>query len=152
MLKIDTLRLKKLTETLVDDIGYDVATKVTGSSIGVLARNYSTLAMNKSRFICVDGVAALEAHASYPFVTSELAKMNGFDLRFAALAPAHAQSCNADDIILDISARFSELVLELRCFRGKNDTKDQQAKLLGIKIAKLEQSLIELKVVLCKRV
>ncbi|MEP3512442.1 MAG: hypothetical protein ABJN38_11845 [Lentilitoribacter sp.] len=64
-----------------DDAAYMTRAELTvdggmDRSEGMLMRNCSTQKADMDRFICVNGVAALESQASYPFVTSELAKIN----------------------------------------------------------------------------
>ncbi|NCW68633.1 MAG: hypothetical protein EBV86_08690, partial [Marivivens sp.] len=65
--------LKKHTEALVKDVGLEVACRVSGKSKATLGRYYSEAPEHAERYMPVDTVAALEAVASYPHVTSALA-------------------------------------------------------------------------------
>ena len=74
--------VKKHTEALVKDVGIEAACELTGKSKATLGRYYSDSDEHADRFMPVDAVAALEAAASYPHVTSALAEMRGITLSY----------------------------------------------------------------------
>jgi len=67
--------LKKHTEALIKDVGYETACRVTGKSKATLGRYFSLSPEHTDRFMPIDVVAELEEVASFPFVTKALAEL-----------------------------------------------------------------------------
>jgi hypothetical protein len=144
--------LKEQTKQLIDDIGIDLAVKRSGHSKAVVIRNYSTSPRDKDRFISIDDVAALESHASYPFVTSELAKMNGNRVNAHEVLNTDVEdsdlAINAnkfDPQILAICDQFAQLVFEYQMAKADNVITKAEANILFSKTSKMEIALVTLK-------
>ena len=102
--------LKKHTEALVKDIGIEAACELTGKSKATLGRYYSDTSEHADRFIPVDAVAALEAAASYPHVTSALADLKGVTLSYDTERANSTGGINTD--VIKLSQRFAMLMAE----------------------------------------
>ena len=74
--------LKKHTEALVKDVGIEAACALTGKSKATLGRYYSDASEHDDRFMPIDVVAALEAAARFPHVTSALADLRGITMSY----------------------------------------------------------------------
>ena len=74
--------LKKHTEALVKDVGIEAACTLTGKSKATLGRYYSDASEHDDRFMPIDVVAALEAAARFPHVTSALADLRGITMSY----------------------------------------------------------------------
>ena len=74
--------LKKHTEALVKDVGFEAACTLTGKSKATLGRYYSTAPEHADRFMPVDAVAALEKAAGFPHLTSALADLRGVTISY----------------------------------------------------------------------
>ena len=92
--------LKKHTEALVKDVGIEPACELTGKSKATLGRYYSDSDEHADRFMPVDAVAALEAAASYPHVTSALAELRGITMSYDDTTGNSAGGINSDVIML----------------------------------------------------
>ena len=104
--------LKKHTEALVKDVGIEAACKLTGKSKATLGRYYSDTDEHADRYMPVDAVAALEAAASYPHVTSALAELRGITLAFNDTAANAERSGNVNTDVVKLSQRFAQLMAE----------------------------------------
>jgi hypothetical protein len=103
--------LKRHTEALVKDVGLEAACKLTGKSKATLGRYYSDAAEHADRFMPIDAVAALEAAASYPHVTSALAELRGITLSYeTGTKNTHIGNVNSD--VIALSQRFAMLMAE----------------------------------------
>ena len=102
--------LKKHTEALVKDVGIEPACTLTGKSKATLGRYYSDADEHQDRFMPVDAVAALEAAASYPHVTSALAELRGITLSHDDTVKNSEGGVNAD--VITLSQRFAVLMAE----------------------------------------
>ncbi|KQI71466.1 hypothetical protein AN191_12660 [Loktanella sp. 5RATIMAR09] len=102
--------LKKHTEALVKDIGIEAACELTGKSKATLGRYYSDSSEHADRFMPVDAVAALEAAASYPHVTSALAELKGVTLSHDTERANSTGEINTD--VIKLSQRFAMLMAE----------------------------------------
>lgn len=103
--------LKKHTEALVKDVGLEAACTLTGKSKATLGRYYSTAPEHSDRFIPVDAIAALEAAASFPHVTSALADLLGITLSYDSTKKNSAEGGVNSDVV-QLSQRFGMLMAE----------------------------------------
>lgn len=103
--------LKKHTEALVKDVGIEAACELTGKSKATLGRYYSESEEHAGRFIPLEAIAALEAAAKFPHVTSALADLGGVTISFdQAKRNAPSSGVNAD--VIALSQRFAMLMSE----------------------------------------
>lgn len=102
--------LKRHTEALVKDVGIEAACALTGKSKATLGRYYSDSVEHADRFMPVDAVAALEAAASYPHVTSALAEMRGITMSYDTTRTNSKGELNTD--VIKLSQRFALLMAE----------------------------------------
>ncbi len=103
--------LKRHTEALVKDVGLEAACKLTGKSKATLGRYYSDADEHTDRFMPVDAVAALEAEAGYPHVTSALAELQGITLSYDRETKNSSPGGVNSDVIA-LSQRFAMLMAE----------------------------------------
>lgn len=103
--------LKKHTEALVKDVGIETACKLSGKSKATLGRYYSDAEEHGDRFMPIDTVAALEAEASYPHVTSALAEQRGITMSYDD-ARKNTQSGGVNADVIALSQRFAMLMAE----------------------------------------
>lgn len=103
--------LKKHTEALVKDVGLEAACSLTGKSKATLGRYYSDSPEHSDRFIPVESVAALEAAASYPHVTSALAELRGITFSYDASRKNSPEGGVNSDVV-NLSQRFGMLMAE----------------------------------------
>ena len=138
--------LKKHTEALVKDVGLEVACRVSGKSKATLGRYYSEAPEHAERYMPVDTVAALEAVASYPHVTSALAEIRAIKLGDAATQPEGLCA-----IMIGLSEQYATLMAEFgRSYEGdmsENDTRRMLREAMA-----LQKTLLGLKVHLERRV
>ena len=135
--------LKKHTEALVKDVGIENACKLTGRSKATLGRYYSDSDEHADRFMPVDAVAALEAAASYPHVTSALAEMRGITMSYNDARPNREGGINSDVIML--SQRFAMLMGEYNQSVEDGVISANEAKRLLRETLALQKVLIEMK-------
>ena len=135
--------LKKHTEALVKDVGIENACKLTGRSKATLGRYYSDSDEHADRFMPVDAVAALEASASYPHVTSALAEMRGITMSYNQEKPNREGGINSDVIML--SQRFAMLMGEYNQSIEDGVISANEAKRLLRETLALQKVLIEMK-------
>ena len=136
--------LKKHTEALVKDVGIEPACELTGKSKATLGRYYSDSAEHADRFMPVDAVAALEAAASYPHVTSALAEMRGITMSYDETARnCEGGGVNSDVIML--SQRFAILMGEYNQSIADGIITVTEAKRLLRDTTALQKVLIEMK-------
>jgi hypothetical protein len=107
--------LKRHAERLIKDVGFAAACDLTGRSKATLGRYFSDAEEHADRFMPVDAVAALEAVAPFPHVTTALAELNGAQITFEpgrrTAPPAPVDPCiNAH--IIALSQRFATLMAE----------------------------------------
>jgi hypothetical protein len=135
--------LKKHTESLVKDVGIEVACQLTGKSKATLGRYYSDADEHADRFMPVDAVAALEAEASYPHVTSALAEMRGITMSYDDSTRNSKGGVNSDVIML--SQRFAVLMGEYNQAIADGKISINEAKRLLRETVALQKVLIEMK-------
>ncbi|WP_377508283.1 hypothetical protein [Octadecabacter sp. R77987] len=135
--------LKKHTEALVKDVGIEPACELTGKSKATLGRYYSDSEEHADRFMPVDAVAALEAAASYPHVTSALAELRGITMSYDDATRNSAGGINSDVIML--SQRFAVLMGEYNQSIEDGIITVNEAKRLLRETTALQKVLIEMK-------
>jgi hypothetical protein len=103
--------LKRHTEALVKSVGIETACKLTGKSKATLGRYYSDSVEHTDRYMPIDAVAALEASAPFPHVTSALAELGGITIAFnQEKRNSPAGGVNSD--VVALSQRFAMLMAE----------------------------------------
>lgn len=138
--------LKKHTEALVKDVGIEAACTLAGKSKATLGRYYSDADEHADRFMPIDTVAALEAAASYPHVTSALAELSGHTLSSGGQgrnAPAGSGGVNAD--VIALSQRFAMLMAEYQQSIEDGIITVNEAKRLLRETLSLQQVLVDMK-------
>ena len=136
--------LKKHTEALVKDVGIEAACELTGKSKATLGRYYSDSDEHSDRFMPVDAVAALEAAASYPHVTSSLAEMRGITLSYDNSPSNSDGGINSD--VIKLSQRFAMLMGEYNQSIEDGVISVNEAKRLLRETTALQKVLIEMKI------
>ncbi|ARE83847.1 conserved hypothetical protein [Roseovarius sp. EC-HK134] len=137
--------LKKHTEALVKDVGIEAACQLTGKSKATLGRYYSDHEEHADRFMPVDTVAALEAAASYPHVTSALAELGGVSLSLIAERRNAQERANVNSDVIALSQRFAMLMAEYQQSIADGRITVNEAKRLLRETTQLQQVLIEMK-------
>ncbi|WP_341366454.1 hypothetical protein [Yoonia sp. BS5-3] len=135
--------LKKHTEALVKDVGIEAACELTGKSKATLGRYYSDNAEHADRFIPIDAVAALEAAASYPHVTSALAEIRGITMSYDADRSNSEGEINTD--VIKLSQRFALLMAEYNQSIADGVISTNEAKRLLRETTALQKVLIDMK-------
>jgi hypothetical protein len=135
--------LKKHTEALVKDVGVEAACQLTGKSKATLGRYYADSDEHADRFMPVDAVAALEAAASYPHVTSALAELRGITLSFDDTTKNTKGGVNSD--VIALSQRFAMLMGEYHQSIDDGVISINEAKRLLRETTALQKVLIEMK-------
>lgn len=135
--------LKKHTEALVKDVGIEAACRLTGKSKATLGRYYSDAEEHSDRYMPVDAVAALEAAASYPHVTSALAELKGIALSHDISGRNAEGGVNSD--VIALSQRFAMLMAEYNQSIEDGVISINEAKRLLRKTSALQKVLIEMK-------
>ena len=135
--------LKRHTEALVKDVGIENACKLTGKSKATLGRYYSDADEHTDRYMPVDAVAALEAVASYPHVTSALAEMRGITLSYNEDRPNSEGGINSD--VIKLSQRFALLMGEYNISIEDGVITNNEAKRLLRETTALQKVLLEMK-------
>ena len=103
--------LKKHTEALVKDVGIETACTLSGKSKATLGRYYSEAEEHADRFMPIDTVAALEAEAEYPHVTTALAEQLGITMSYTDVRK-NTQSGGVNSDVIALSQRFAMLMSE----------------------------------------
>ena len=137
--------LTKHTEALVKDVGIEAACQLTGKSKATLGRYYSDHEEHADRFMPVDTVAALEAAASYPHVTSALAELCGVSLSLIAERRNTQERANVNSDVIALSQRFAMLMAEYQQSIADGRITVNEAKRLLRETTQLQQVLIEMK-------
>lgn len=135
--------LKKHTEALVKDVGIEMACQLTGKSKATLGRYYSDDDEHGDRFMPIDAVAALEASASYPHVTSALAELRGITLTLEPRLHNSKGGVNTD--VITLSQRFAMLMAEYNISIADGVISINEAKRLLRETVQLQRILIEMK-------
>ena len=137
--------LKKHTEALIKDVGFEAACKLTGKSKATLGRYFSTHDEHADRYMPVDSVAALEAAASYPHVTAALSELNGIQMSYEdnRRNSDDKGSVNAD--VVALSQRFAMLMSEYSQSIEDGVITVNEAKRLLRETLELQKVLVEMK-------
>lgn len=136
--------LKKHTEALVKDVGIEAACSLTGKSKATLGRYYSDNPEHRDRFMPIDAVAALEAAASHPHVTSALADLRGISLSYNE-GRKNAESGGINSDVIALSQRFAMLMAEYNQSIEDGIITINEAKRLLKETLALQHVLIEMK-------
>jgi len=136
--------LKKHTEALVKDVGIESACALTGKSKATLGRYYSDADEHGDRFMPIDVVAALEAGARFPHVTSALADLRGITLSYDA-TKHNASSKGVNQDVVALAQRFAMLMSEYNQAIGDGKISVNEAKRLLRETLALQQVLLDMK-------
>jgi hypothetical protein len=136
--------LKKHTEALVKDVGIETACTLTGKSKATLGRYYSDAGEHDDRFMPIDVVAALEAAARFPHVTSALADLRGITMSYDT-ERRNAVSTDVNDDVVALSQRFAQLMAEYASAIGDGVISVNEAKRLLRETLAIQQVLLEMK-------
>ncbi len=136
--------LKKHTEALVKDVGIETACTLTGKSKATLGRYYSDADEHADRFMPIDVVAALEAAARFPHVTSALADLRGITMSYDT-ERRNAVSTDVNDDVVALSQRFAQLMAEYAAAIGDGVISINEAKRLLRETLAIQQVLLEMK-------
>lgn len=136
--------LKKHTEALVKDVGIEAACSLTGKSKATLGRYYSDNPEHKDRFMPIDAVAALEAAATHPHVTSALADLRGISLSYNE-DRKNSDNGGINSDVIALSQRFAMLMAEYNQSIEDGVITINEAKRLLKETLALQHVLIEMK-------
>ena len=136
--------LKKHTEALVKDVGIEAACELTGKSKATLGRYYSDADEHGDRFMPIDVVAALEAGARFPHVTSALADLRGITLSYDA-TKHNATSKGVNQDVVALAQRFAMLMSEYNQAISDGKISVNEAKRLLRETLALQQVLLDMK-------
>lgn len=136
--------LKKHTEALVKDVGIETACTLTGKSKATLGRYYSDANEHDDRFMPIDVVAALEAAARFPHVTSALADLRGITMSYD-MERRNAVSSDVNEDVVALSQRFAQLMAEYASAIGDGVISVNEAKRLLRETLAIQQVLLEMK-------
>lgn len=137
--------LKKHTEALVKDVGIEPACKLTGKSKATLGRYYSDAPEHADRFMPVDAVAALEAAASYPHVTSALAELKNITLSYDEAPRNDEERGGINNDVITLSQRFAMLMAEYNQSIEDGVISVNEAKRLLRETVALQRVLLDMK-------
>lgn len=136
--------LKKHTEALVKDIGFETACRVSGKSKATLGRYFSTSPEHTERFMPIDVVAELEEVASFPFVTKALAELRMLIIEYDMARAPRKGALNSDVVLL--SQRFATLMGEYNTSIDDGVISLNEAKRLLKETTEIQQVLLDMKV------
>jgi hypothetical protein len=136
--------LKKHTEALVKDVGIEAACALAGKSKATIGRYYSDLEEHADRFMPIDTVAALEAAARYPHVTSALSELAGHTIS-ASGEGRNAPAGGVNSQVIALSQRFAVLMSEYQQSIEDGVITVNEAKRLLRETLALQQVLVEMK-------
>ena len=135
--------LKKHTEALIKDVGYEKACQVTGKSKATLGRYFSTSPEHSERFMPIDVVSELEEVASFPFVTKALAELRMLIIEYDKSRAPRKGALNADVVLL--SQRFANLMGEYNDSIADGIISLNEAKRLLRETSDIQQVLLDMK-------
>lgn len=135
--------LKKHTEALIKDLGYDQACRVSGRSKATLGRYFSLAPEHSERFMPIDVVAQLEEVASFPFVTKALGDLHGIIFEYDESKKPRAGELNQDVVLL--SRRFATLMAEYNDSIADGVISLNEAKRLLRETSDIQQVLMDIK-------
>ena len=136
--------LKKHSEALIKDVGYDAACKLTGKSKATLGRYFSDRPEHADRYMPIDVVAALEEAASFPHVTKALA-----DLKMIVMSyDKNSRNSDKGEVNQDVVAlaqKFASLMGEYNLSISDGVISINEAKKLLSETVQIQQVLMEMK-------
>lgn len=135
--------LKKHTEALIKDVGYETACRVTGKSKATLGRYFSNAPEHADRFMPIDVVAQLEDVASFPFVTKALAELRMLVIEYDKSRAPRKGALNSDVVLL--SQRFARLMGEYNNSIEDGIISLNEAKRLLRETSDIQQVLLDMK-------
>ena len=135
--------LKKHTEALIKDVGYETACRVTGKSKATLGRYFSNAPEHSERFMPIDVVAELEDVASFPFVTKALAELRMLVIEYDKSRAPRQGALNSDVVLL--SQRFATLMGEYNNSIEDGVISMNEAKRLLRETSDIQQVLLDMK-------
>ncbi len=137
--------LKKHTEALIKNVGYETACRVTGKSKATLGRYFSSAPEHSGRFMPIDVVAELEEVASFPFVTKALAELRMLIIEYDKSREENrgAGALNSDVVLL--SQRFANLMAEYNTSMEDGVISLNEAKRLLMETTEIQQVLLDMK-------
>lgn len=136
--------LKKHTEALVKDVGIEAACALAGKSKATIGRYYSDSEEHADRFMPIDTVAALEAAARYPHVTSALSELAGHTIS-AGGEGRNTPPGGVNSQVIALSQRFAMLMSEYQQSIEDGVITANEAKRLLRETLALQQVLVEMK-------
>ena len=137
--------LKKHTEALIKDVGFEAACQLTGKSKATLGRYFSTHDEHHDRYMPVDSVAALEAASSFPHVTVALAEMNGVQVSFDRKRRNSDDRGGVNSDMVTLSQRFAMLMSEYGQTIEDGVITATEAKRLLSEALELQKVLVDIK-------
>ncbi len=135
--------LKKHTEALVKDVGFEAACALSGKSKATLGRYYSDSPEHEDRFMPIDAVAALEKAARFPHVTAALADLRGVTISYSGSREPRSGGVNAD--VVALSQRFASLMGEYNVAIEDGIISANEAKRLLRETNEIQQVLLEMR-------
>jgi len=135
--------LKKHTEALIKDVGYEKACAVTGKSKATLGRYFSSAPEHSDRYMPIDVVAELEEVSSFPFVTKALAELRMLVIEYDKSRAPKKGALNADIVLL--SQRFANLMGEYNDSISDGIISLNEAKRLLRETSDIQQVLLDMK-------
>ena len=135
--------LKRHTEALVKDVGIVAASALTGKSKATLGRYYSEDNDHMTRFMPIDAVAALEAAASHPHVTTALAELRGATFSLGQNDGDSSGNVNSD--VVQLSQRFAQLMAEYHESIQDGTISVNEARRLLAETTQLQKVLLRMK-------
>ncbi len=136
--------LKKHTEALVKDVGIEAACALAGKSKATIGRYYSDAEEHSDRFMPIDTVAALEAAARYPHVTTALAEISGHTISSGGEGRNSPPGGVNGDVIA-LSHRFAMLMAEYQQSIEDGIITVNEAKRLLHETLALQKVLVDMK-------
>jgi len=136
--------LKRHTEALVKDVGIEAACALAGKSKATIGRYYSDSDEHADRFMPIDTVAALEAAARYPHVTSALSELSGHTIN-AGGEGRNTPPGGVNAQVIALSQRFAMLMTEYQQSIEDGVITANEAKRLLRETMALQQVLVEMK-------
>ncbi len=136
--------LKKHSESLVKDVGIEVACKLTGKSKATLGRYYSENDGHDDRFMPIDVVAQLEAAASFPHVTTALAELRGVTLSYNVARPNESSKDVNQDVVA-LAQRFAQLMAEYNMAMSDGVISINEAKRMLRETLAIQHVLLDMK-------
>ena len=139
--------LKKHSEALVKDGGIENACTITDKSKALLGRYYSDNPEHYDRYMPIDAVAALEKTASFPHLTTALAKVIGATLSCNSHESSSEEygAGGVNSYVIALSQRFAILMSEYYQSIEDGIITINEAKRLLCETVALQQVLADMK-------